>query len=117
VLDRKIGITGKEPEHGAPTPAASKARVEIETTVDQPQGDVNVLTEPCQHEGRWCEDFRVVRSGSKCPTNEVHSRTPVRLTVVRPTVDVELCMEERSYGEGRTVTRIAVDRPPEQFED
>jgi hypothetical protein len=42
---------------------------------------------------------------------------PVRLTVVRPTVDVELRVEERSYGEGRTVTRIAVDRPPEQFED
>ena len=116
MLDRKIGITGKEPEHGAPTPAASKARVEIETTVDQPYGDVDVLTIPCQHEGGWCEYLRVVRGGSKCPSSEIDSRTPVRLTIVRPAVDVELSAQECIQGEGRTVMWIAVDRPSEQVE-
>jgi hypothetical protein len=116
VLDCKIGLAGKQPEHGAPVPAASKARVEIETTVDQPYGDVDVLTVPCQHEGGWCEDLRVVRGGSERPSSEIDGCTPGRLSVVRPAIDVELREEERGHGKGRTVTRIAVDCPSEQVE-
>src|SRR6266851_1327504 len=101
MLDCKIGFTGKQPEHSAPIPAASKARVEIETTVGQPYGDVDVLTVPCQHEGGWCEYLRVVRGGSKCPSSEIDTCTPIRLTVVHPPVDVDLSAQERGQGEGR----------------
>jgi len=55
VLDCKIRLTSKQPEHSTPIPAASKARIEIETTVNQPYGYVDVLTVPSQHKGGWCE--------------------------------------------------------------
>ena len=110
MLDCKIRLTSKQPEHSTPIPAASKARIEIETTVNQPYGYVDVLTVPSQHKGGWCEYLGVIRSGSKCPSSEIQSRASGGFTVVRPAVNVELRVEERSYGKSRAVTRIAVDR-------
>ena len=37
MLEREIGLAGKNPEQCAPVPAAGVARVESEATVDQPE--------------------------------------------------------------------------------
>ena len=86
MLQREIGLTGKNPQQPAPIPTESKTRVESEATVDQPDGDFDVLAIPGEHEGRDGEDVGVVRSASECSPNEIDTCAPVRLTVVGPAV-------------------------------
>ena len=116
MLERKIRLTGKNPEHTAPKPTARKARVEGETTVDPRDGHIYVLAEKSEHEGSGGEDLRVVRADPKCSSGKIHTRAPARLTVVCPAVNMELRVAVRRQGKRGPVIRIAADRPLKQIE-
>jgi len=60
MLDRETRLAGKDPEHAAPVPAGSEARVEGQAMVDQPDRDIDVLAEISEGEGDECEDVRVI---------------------------------------------------------
>src|SRR5260370_22939757 len=59
MLDREIGLTGPEPEKAAHIPAAGKARVECQRSIDQPDHSADILA-ASQHERGVREDARVV---------------------------------------------------------
>src|SRR6516165_249953 len=59
MLDREIGLTGPEPKKAAHIPAAGKARVECQRTVDQPDHGADILA-ASQHESGVREDARIV---------------------------------------------------------
>src|SRR5438105_2595464 len=113
MLEREIGLTGKEPEHAAPIPPSSEARVEGERTIHQSNGNIDVLANVAEHEGPMAKDVRVVGSESNCPSSEVDTRMPVCLAIVGPTVDVELDVAHCREGKRRAISRIALDRPSE----
>jgi hypothetical protein len=64
MLEREIGLAGEKPEQSAPVPAASAARVEGQTAVDQPERDIDVLAEISEDEGCECEDVSPLRTDS-----------------------------------------------------
>jgi hypothetical protein len=59
MFEREIGVPGKVPEHPAPMPTASKARVEGETPVDQSDCGIDVLTGSTENEGSDGENVGV----------------------------------------------------------
>jgi len=67
MLDCQIWGTDKQPEHRTPVPAASRARVEVQTTVDQPDSSVDVLAVPSEDKGSRADDFGIVRGDLKRP--------------------------------------------------
>src|SRR4030081_1610169 len=62
MLYREIVLTGPDPEGAARTPAAGKARVERQRTVNEPDHGADVLAEIRQHLRGAGEDARVVLS-------------------------------------------------------
>src|SRR5882757_309796 len=114
MLDREIGLPGKIPEHSAPQPAASKARVEGERTLDQSYGDIDVLAKIPEHERGTGKDIGVIRRGPERPAGQVDTLATAGLPVVRPAICVEQVVTVGRQGEGGAVMRIAFDRLPEQ---
>ena len=60
MLDREIGLAGKQPEKTAQIPAAGIARVDRERPVDQPDHRTDILAELSQHSRGVGEDAGVV---------------------------------------------------------
>jgi len=116
MFEREIGLAGKYPENAAPVPAASEARVEGETTVDQPDRDIDVLAEVSEDEGSECEDVRVLRAASKCPPSKADTGVPRRFRVFGPAAHLEPFVTKGRQGESRAVMRIPFYRLPEQVE-
>ena len=119
MIEREITLTGKNPEQSAPMPPASAAWVESQTTVDQPERDVDVLAEISEDEGRECEDVRVVRivsTAAKCPSSEIDTGVPGGFRVFGPAVDLDPLTTMGRQGESRAVMRVALYRLPEQVE-
>ena len=65
MFEREIGVPGKVSEHPAPMPIASKARVEGETPVDQPDCGIDILAGSTENEGSDGENVGVVGAGSE----------------------------------------------------
>ena len=116
MLNREIGLPGKIPQHGAPHPTASKAGVQSNRTVDQPNGDINVLAEKPEHERGAGKDIRIIRSDLECPPSETNALATAGLSVVRPAVCVEQVMTVGCQGEGWTIMRITANGLAEQVE-
>ena len=60
MFEREIGLPRKVSEHPAPMPTPSKARVEGETPVDQPDGGIDILAGSTENEGSDGENLGVV---------------------------------------------------------
>src|SRR6516225_9226249 len=89
MFEREIGVPGKVSEHPAPMPTASKARVEGETPVDQPDGGIDILAESTENEGSDGENVGVVGADSERSSSKIHALESVRLTVIRPSIVVK----------------------------
>jgi hypothetical protein len=76
MLERRVGLTSKEPEQSAPVPPASAARVEGKTAVDQPKRDIDILAEIFEDKGCEREDVRVVSAATKCPSSKIYTGVP-----------------------------------------
>src|SRR5215472_13989303 len=114
MLDREIGLTGKDPKKSAKSPAEGVARVEREGTIDQPDHRTDILAEIRQHEGGNGEDARVVLRHLGCLPSEIAGHISGHLRLFSPAVDDELHVAGRRPGECWPVTRIDRDRPFEQ---
>src|SRR5258708_40349634 len=86
MFEREIGVPGKVSEHPAPMPTASKARVEGETPVDQPDCGIDILAGSTENEG---SDGENVGAASERSSSKIDARAPVRLMVIRPAIVVE----------------------------
>jgi len=60
VVNREIRLPSPQPEPATPVPSASEARVELERTVDQCDGGIDVLAEITQHVGSAAEHVCIV---------------------------------------------------------
>ena len=87
-----------------------------ETTVDQPEGNIDVLAKISENEGSECEDVRVVRADPECLSSKVDTGPPGRFRVFDPASHLELMVTMSRQGESRAVLRIAFYRLPEQVE-
>jgi hypothetical protein len=61
-------LTCKDPEQSAPVPSTSAARVQGQTTIDQPERDIDVLPRRCEKGARQSVDVRVVRGAAQRPS-------------------------------------------------
>ena len=115
MFDRQTSLTRVQPEPTARHPAASKARIKREGSIDYPYGGANVLAEIPECPGGGGERTSVARSGANSLLGKIHAFAPIRLPVFRPPVEVELEVAECRYSESRPVTRITLDRLAEQI--
>jgi hypothetical protein len=115
MFKRETGVPGKVSEHPAPMPTASKARVEGETPVDQPDSGIDIL-ESTENEGSYGENVGVVGADSERSSSKIDALAPVRLTVIRPSIVVKPHVAIRCMGKGGPIKGITLDRPTEQVE-
>src|SRR6516165_4939118 len=116
MVDRNIGLTGEQPHKAASKPALSKAGPDCESSIDQADSGIDLFTKVAERIGYSSEDVRVVRGYSKRAPRQIEARSAVRLPVLGPAVEIELGAAVGCQRKGRTVIRIALDRPPEQVE-
>ena len=116
--DRETRLAGKDPEHAAPVPAGSEARVEGEAMIDQPDRDIDVLAEISEHKGDECEDIRVIRADPQCLSSKVDTAAPSRFRVfgpaslLEPLVTMSRQSESRPYC-GSVLLLVRAGRAPE----
>src|SRR6516165_9149024 len=113
MLERKIGVTGDNPEDPAPIPAQPKAWIEGERTVDQRDRHVAVLAEDPEDECSNRNHFRILGLSLQGAAREIDRRTTVHLDVART---IKRMMAKSGQGECGAVPQIALDRLPEEFE-
>src|SRR3954470_10232653 len=106
MLDCDIGSPGKIPQHGAPNPTASKAWVKSKRTVDQPDGDIDILSEKSEHERSTGKDIGIIGGDPERSASQTNPLATAALPVVRPAVCVEQVVTVGCQGEGRTVMRV-----------
>src|SRR6516162_6674660 len=118
MLDRQIGLAGKQAQPAAPIPAKGKARIEHESAIDQGKGRIDILAETAEHYGCATKDTRVVGGDAQGLTGKINRRAPVFLfsAMIGPIVIFEVDPVGRRQGKSRTVTRLAGDRLIEQVE-
>jgi hypothetical protein len=114
MLEREIGLTGKEPEQTAPVATGVETRVAAQAMVDQPDRDIDVLAELSEDEGSEGEDVRVVRAGPKCLSGKIDTRVPGRLQIIGPASRLEPLVTMGRQGKSRAILRIAFYRLLEQ---
>src|SRR3954454_17246667 len=106
MLDREIVLTGPDPESAARMPAAGKARVERERTVDQPDHGADVLAEIRQQEGGVGEDARVILSRLERLPSKIDALAAIYLRLFGLVGSVEVHVADSRPGQCRSVTRI-----------
>src|SRR6516225_1334457 len=118
MLNRQIGLAGKQAQPAAPIPAKGKARIEHEGAIDQGKGRIDIFAETTEHYGRPTEDTRVVGGDAQGLTGKINRRAPVFLfsAMIGPIVVFEVDPVGRRHGKSRTVTGLAGDRLTEQVE-
>src|SRR6516164_6290781 len=84
MLDRQIGLAGKQAQPAAPIPAKGKARIEHEGAIDQGEGCIDILAETTEHYGCATKDTRVVSGDAQGLTGKINRRAPVFLFDHRP---------------------------------
>jgi hypothetical protein len=110
MLDREIGMTGKNPEKSAKKPAEGAARVEGERPVDQRDRRAGIFAEIRQHEGGVGADPRVVFPHLKRLPSEFAGLAAGCPRLFDPTVNDELQVAARRRGKRRPVMPIDRDR-------
>jgi hypothetical protein len=91
MVDGGFGLPRPQPEPTAHDPSASKAGVEHESTVNQLDGDVDVLAIISKNVSNVAQDKWIVAGTVKCPPGEVDPFAPVLLLLILvPAVDVEI---------------------------
>src|SRR5215469_15650195 len=118
MLNRQIGLAGKQAQPAAPIPAKGKAWIEREGAIDQGKGRIDILAETAEHYGCATKDTRVVGGDAQGLTGKINRRVPVFLfsAMIGPIVVFEVDPVGRRQGKSRTVTRLASDRLIEQVE-
>src|SRR5215813_8640125 len=114
MLDREIVLTGPGPEAAAKMPAAGKARVECQRTVDQPDHGADVLAEIRQQGGGVGEDTRVVLPGLERLPSKIDALAAICLRLFGPVGSLEVQVAVRRPGQCGPATRIDRNRLFEQ---
>jgi len=90
MLDSKISLPSVKPYPATPTPSVSKARVESEGAVNQPDRRCNILAKVTQHVSSMGKYARVVTCDLKGLPSEVNRLTPVCIPTACPAAYVKL---------------------------
>src|SRR6516164_3530327 len=114
MLDREVGLTGPDPEHAAPIPAASEARVERQRTIDQPDHGADILAEIRQRLRGIGEGARVVLRHLERLSRKSCGLATVGLRRFGPAVIDQPHVVDRRPGKRRPVIGINRDRLLEQ---
>jgi len=117
-LDGPVKLAGKKPENGANVPAARKAGVERQRTIDDRDRDrgPNILAVIGQREGAIGQCPWVVTSHLQGSPGEIDTLAAVERGFGARSVCVEPKTADRGPSERRPVTRIALDRSFKQAE-
>src|ERR1043166_3131127 len=110
MFDRENVLTGPDPEGAARIPAAGKAWVECQRTVDQPDHRADVLAEIRQQAGGVGEDTGVVLPRLERLSSKVDALAAVCLRLFGPVGSLEVQVADRSQGQCGPVTGIDRDR-------
>src|SRR5215471_4917115 len=116
MLNRQVGFTMPHPEPTAAEPSEREVRVKLPGAVDQRDGGIKVFAKITEHEGDAAEDIGIFPGNPKCPPGKIDAFATVAGPVCCRTRDVEHLAAMRGQGKSRTVTRIALDRLPKQFQ-
>ena len=109
MLDRETGLAGKDPEHTAPVPTGSEARVQGEAMVDQLDRNSDVLAEISEHKGDQCEDVRVVRGDPQCLSSKLDTGAPLRFRIFGPAPQLEPLVAMSRQGESLAILRASFE--------
>src|ERR1700730_9900783 len=88
MLDRQTGFTRHQPEPTAKHPAARKARIKCEGTVDHAYGSSDLLAEIPQHDCGVGEHAGVATGSADSLFGQSDGFAAVRLPVLRPSGDL-----------------------------
>src|SRR5712671_2220195 len=114
MADREFRLPCPQSEPAAYHPAAGEAGVKRQSTVNQFDGRIDVLSKVTEYVGSPAQDTRVVARNPKRPSGEIDTLAAVRLGVAGPAVHVEIHMAVCRHRESGSVLRVALDRPPKQ---
>src|SRR4029077_17510099 len=118
MLDRGFRLPIHQPDPPTPPPTAGKARLELQSPIDQRRRGSDVLAEIGEHIGNIAQDVGVISSSDlKRPASKFKTGRSVRVLVVGPPGNIEVRMADRRQTEGRPVVRVALDRLPEVLEN
>src|SRR5215831_20149308 len=118
MLDRQIGVSGKQAKPTAPIPSKRETRVKHQSPFDQRDGGINVLPKTTEHHRRPAEHTRVVRSEANGPPGQLDSRPAIFLfiAIVGPVVVFKIDAVGSGLSKSGTVARLARNRLFEQVE-
>src|SRR3954451_10034487 len=113
MLDRKMWLSRKVSQDATPHPTARKVSIERETAVDQPQREINILTEIPQNEPRKSEDFRIIGRILKRSASKACAFATIGFRIICQAASVKHVMAMACKGKGWTIMRIFFNGPPE----
>src|ERR1700736_3254743 len=99
MLDRDVGLARQQPQVAADIPAAGKARVKRQGTVNQRYHSPNVLAEIRQRHRGIRKDTRVITGHLQSPPGEIGALAAIRLGIIAPTVLAEPKVADGGPGE------------------
>src|SRR5690242_12563288 len=92
MLDRKVWLSRKVSQDATPHPTACKAWIERETTIDQPQREIDILIEIPQNESRKSEDFRIIGRALKRSASETRAFATIGFRIISQATGVKHMM-------------------------
>src|ERR1051325_4705589 len=110
MLDREIVLTGPDPQRPTQMPAAGKAWVQCQRSVDQPDHRPDVLAEIRQQAGGVGEDTGVVLPRMERLSSKVDALAAVCLRLFGPVGSLDVQVADRRQGQCGPVTGIDRER-------
>ena len=105
--NRDFGLPGLQLKDGAAKPAEGKARVGVQAAVHQRDRCIDVFAEITERHARARQNEGIIDRVPKRSARVIHTLLAGLLRGLRPTVQMELKVAQRSHCEGRAIGRIA----------
>src|SRR5215472_4985118 len=107
LFNRDVVLPRIHPEHPAPEPAVSKARVGCERPIYQRERRPDVLAKIAEHGGRARKNKRIVAGGPNGTASVIEAPIAAVIWRFRPTIQMKLHRAHRGQSERWAIERIA----------
>jgi len=108
LFNRDVVLPRIHPEHPAPEPAVSKARVGCERPIYQRERRPDVFAEIAEHGGRARKNKRIVAGGPNGTASVIEASIAGDVRRFRPTIPMKLLHAHRCQSERGAIERIAI---------
>jgi hypothetical protein len=115
VPDAEVDLSCPEPEPSAPVPANGGARIELERTIDQNDGWIDLVLEVADHKRGLAEDIRIIARSSDRSAGKFDTLLTLSFQVLAPSVHMKILAALSCQCQRRSVVRVELQRLLEQI--